>query len=254
MERSLELTEYFHLAFLRHLSQRLLGREYAVKGGICLRFFHRSPRLSQDLDLDIHPQVMVHTLRRAVDSILEARAFLASLASYGVLGLGVSRPKQTETTQRWKLALRLGPNTALSTKIEFSRRKAKIPYARGIPDAELLNHFKASPFATQYYDAVQMTAQKISALTSPTRHAARDLFDLHHLIYTVKANLEAIHTSVGLEAIHEAAYEVEKFSYRDFKEQVLPFLPETLILHYSESHAFEQLKLEVKQALTQIKP
>ena len=72
--RSFELRESFHLAFLRHLATRLFGRSYAVKGGICLRFFHRSPRLSQDLDLDISPEVRLKTLQNAVDSVLGGQA------------------------------------------------------------------------------------------------------------------------------------------------------------------------------------
>ena len=76
--RSFDLREFFHLALLRHLATRLSGRDYAVKGGICLRFFHRSPRLSQDMDVDIVSNVRLKTLQNAVDSILEGKAFAAS--------------------------------------------------------------------------------------------------------------------------------------------------------------------------------
>ncbi len=80
---SFEIREFFHLAFLRQLAHRLADRSYAVKGGICLRFFHRSPRLSEDMDIDIGG-VPVATLANTVERILEGRALAAALASLGV--------------------------------------------------------------------------------------------------------------------------------------------------------------------------
>ena len=82
--RSFELREFFHLALLRHLATRLSGRAYAVKGDICLRFFHRSPRLSQDIDIDIVSSVHFKTLQNAVDSILKGQAFAATLLQMGI--------------------------------------------------------------------------------------------------------------------------------------------------------------------------
>src|SRR5258708_3924220 len=163
---SFELRELFHLALLRHLGTRLSGRSYAVKGGICLRFFHRSPRLSEDMDLDIVSQMRVETLRNAVDSVIDGRAMLATLLPLGVTGLKVTKPKQTDTTQRWKVALQLSGGDSLPTKVEFSRRRDQIQYSTGIPDGQLLKQYKMPPFAAQYYDAAQMAAQKIRALAA----------------------------------------------------------------------------------------
>ncbi len=102
---SFELREYFHLNFLYHLSTRLAGRPYALKGGVCLRFFHRSPRLSEDMDLDVSSNIRQQTLENAVDSIIKNRSFLNPLMAKGIKNIATRKPKQTETTQRWKFTL-----------------------------------------------------------------------------------------------------------------------------------------------------
>src|SRR5689334_11303903 len=114
-----EAIEVFHLAFLGELGTKLDRALYAVKGGCNLRFFFASLRYSEDLDLDVH-KVSKDTLRRKVDQILGGRSLALTLAARRISIAGVSRPKQTETTQRWKLELSLP--AAAHTKIEFSRR------------------------------------------------------------------------------------------------------------------------------------
>ena len=69
MDPGFRIRESFHLQLLRLLVPRLASRPYAVKGGICLRFFHRSPRLSEDMDLDI-TGMPVQTLQKNVETVL----------------------------------------------------------------------------------------------------------------------------------------------------------------------------------------
>ena len=89
---SFELREVFHLGLLHHLGLRLAGRDYAVKGGVCLRFFHRSPRFSEDMDLDVSPKVRQKTLEDAMDAVLESRSFTGSLIPRGIARLHVRKP------------------------------------------------------------------------------------------------------------------------------------------------------------------
>lgn len=254
MQQSIELAELFHLHVLAQISRRLSGRAYALKGGICLRFFHRSPRLSQDMDLDVSPQVLVKTLQDAVDSILEGHSLVAVLAPWGVTRLRVTRPKQTQTTQRWKVSLEQGGGASVSTRIEFSRRRKEIPCLSGIPDAALLGRYRMPPFAAQFYDAIQMTAQKIAALAAPSRYAVRDLFDLHHLFFAASVNSAEVASCTRLEQVEEALEKIRLFTHRDFKQQVLPYLTETLAAHYSNPAAFEGLKEAVEEALLRLLP
>lgn len=242
---SFELREFFHLIVLRHLTIRLSGRAWAVKGGACLRFFHRSPRLSEDIDLDVISGVRLETLRNAVDSILESRSLMASLIPLGIIKVNITKPKQTQTTQRWKAALELAGDISLPTKIEFSRRQEHIVYSKGVPDAVVLDHYKLTPFGAQFYDATQMAVQKIIALASPGRYAVRDLFDLYHLLSVVKVKAGDIANFIDKQNVKRAADKSAHFSHKDFKEQVLPYLLEELIALYQDPHAFKRMQDEV---------
>lgn len=249
MEPSYDVREHFHLIFLRHLAGRLARRPYSLKGGVCLRFFHRSQRLSEDIDFDIGPQVPAGTLTKAVDSLIEARSFRASLLSAGITGLKVSKPKQTETVQRWKIGLALEGGHILPTKLEFSRRSRIIPFICGIPDPEIREHHRVPPFSTQYYDTATVARQKIEALASTSRNAVRDLFDLCHLMKEARLDLIQVAKGMPKEEIQKAADKLRSFSFRDFQEQVLPFLPPSMIAYFELRGSFDDMKNQVEHCL-----
>src|SRR3954471_22178362 len=95
--------EVFHLLFMRAFGARVDKALFALKGGCNLRFFFKSIRYSEDIDLDIQ-KVSVSTLRNNVDRILTAPAFRQTLRAQQIEVVRASSPKQTETTQRWKIA------------------------------------------------------------------------------------------------------------------------------------------------------
>lgn len=249
---SFEIREFFHLNLLNHLGLRLSGRSYAVKGGICLRFFHRSQRLSEDMDLDVDSKVRAKTLENAVDSVIDSRSFQSVLVPKGIARIEARKPKQTEITQRWKFSLYLNNEVSLPTKVEFSRRQKNIFFSSGIPDRELLAYYKMSPFAAQYYDSNSMCVQKILALSSSSRFAVRDLFDLHHLIFNVIVNLESVRERIDVKEIERATNKIGSFTFGDFKEQVFPFLTETLMNLYRDKNAFEKIRNSVEEKLVQL--
>jgi len=114
--------EQFHLLFLDQLGRKLDKRHYALKGGCNLRFYLRSIRYSEDMDLDLQ-FIPLDTLRDRVDQILTGASLARILQARGLTITHCSAPKQTETTQRWKLAIAVkGVDLTLHTKIEFSRR------------------------------------------------------------------------------------------------------------------------------------
>lgn len=249
--RSFELREFFHLTFLRHLTHRLAGRGYAVKGGICMRFFHRSPRLSEDMDLDVVSKMRVPTLQNSVDTVLNSRAFLSNLLQQGIIELGVSKPKQTDVTQRWKILLKL-EGDSLPTKIEFSRRSHDMDYQQGIPNAEVLGKYKSTPFAAQYYNEFHMVEQKIRALSAPSRNAVRDLFDLHHLFYVIGIDLNKAARMSEQKDIEAAIEKVDKFSFDLFRSQVLSYLTEDVMMAYSQVSDFKRLQDETNSKLLEM--
>ena len=44
--------ERFHLMFLRHFAAVISPGTICLKGGVNLRLYHNSPRLSEDIDFD----------------------------------------------------------------------------------------------------------------------------------------------------------------------------------------------------------
>ena len=249
MDKSFFLREMFHLAFLRSLAPRLAGRSYAVKGGICLRFFHRSPRLSEDMDLDVESRMPIQTLQKNVDVTLAQGAWRSTLKTHGVQEIAISKPKQTETTQRWKVGLILAGGERLATRLEFSRRQESLESEQGIPEAGLLSAMGMPPFASSFYGAAAMVRQKILALASPSRTAARDLFDLHHLFFQVRLDIRSLKDPLESGVVEKAIGKVEAFEPGDFRDQVLPFLPSDLAELYRTSDAFSELRQGVKDRL-----
>src|SRR5262245_29506010 len=113
----------FHLHFLRVLSGRDARGACVVKGGCNLRFFFGSARYSEDIDLDV-TGTAPGTLRNVVDGVLSSQALARLLAPAAIRVASVTRPKQTDTTQRWRVRL-THESSELPTKIEFSRREAE---------------------------------------------------------------------------------------------------------------------------------
>lgn len=119
--------ELFHLQLLRLLGTGPVKSHIALKGGCNLRFFFGSVRYSEDMDLDVAPKLEAYALRERMDGILAGAALHAALRSANVEITRVSAPKQTDTTQRWKIGLRARDRAGvpLHTKVEFSRRPAR---------------------------------------------------------------------------------------------------------------------------------
>src|SRR3954467_6554210 len=118
-----QVVEFFHLHFVPLLCSGPDKDRFTIKGGCNLRFFFESVRYSEVIDLDVE-RVPVHTLKEKVGKILEGPALRLPLKSRGISVGEVSAPKQTETTQRWKVGLTAGGRSLpLHQKIEFSRRK-----------------------------------------------------------------------------------------------------------------------------------
>ncbi|MDD4955835.1 MAG: nucleotidyl transferase AbiEii/AbiGii toxin family protein, partial [Candidatus Omnitrophica bacterium] len=119
----LQLREIFHLEFLRWFGKRINPRNYALKGGVNLRFFFNSFRYSEDMDLDISG-IRINSLKDEVMKILTALSFSETLKSFGIEKIvppDISKAKQTQTTQRFKVHLLTSAGEDLFTKIEFSR-------------------------------------------------------------------------------------------------------------------------------------
>jgi predicted nucleotidyltransferase component of viral defense system len=241
--------EQFHLLFLSQISRRLDKRLLVVKGGCNLRFFFRSIRYSEDMDLDIG-NVEPHVLRDKVREVLSSRPFEQILEARGAGIEHTTEHKQTDTTQRWKLGLRVrGTSVPLPTKVEFSRRGLDEGVAFGSVDANLIGAYRLPPLMLSHYDAATAFRQKVGALAGRAETQARDVFDLHHLL--------AVGAAAGVvadldEAVRErAAANALSVDFGRFKGQVLGYLAPGDQARFDAPSVWDSMVLEVVQALGQ---
>jgi predicted nucleotidyltransferase component of viral defense system len=239
--------EIFHLLFLRAFGARVDKTLFALKGGCNLRFFLKSIRYSQDMDLDIH-KMASGTLRNNVNRLLEAPSFAQALQAQGIEITKTSLPKQTETTQRWKLTLRIATSgTEVPTKIEFSRRGLSDERAVESVDAEIIRTYRLYQVIVQHYSVRAAFAQKVSALALREQVQSRDVFDLKLLLDAGGAGqpLPAA-AAAHLAAAIDNALVVD---YDAFAGQVLAFLEPEYQEHYRDKRAWADLQAQVIDGL-----
>ena len=235
--------EIFHLLFLRAFGARVDKALFALKGGCNLRFFLKSIRYSEDMDLDIQT-MSVGTLRSNVSHVLEAPSFAQVLRTQGIEIARTSQPKQTETTQRWKLTLRLTDSGAeVPTKIEFSRRGLDGERAAESVDAGIIRTYRLYPVIVQHYSAHTAFAQKISALALREQLQSRDVFDLKLLLNTRGAEQPLpAKAAASLDAAIDNALAVD---YDAFAGQVLAFLDPDYQEYYGSRKVWAELREQV---------
>ena len=243
-----QTVEFFHLVFLRGLVARGEDKSLiALKGGCNLRFFHRSIRYSEDMDLDLG-EIEALVLRDKVREVLASRPFAQILEARGIRIDHVTEHKQTDTTQRWKLGLRVkGAAVPLPTKIEFSRRGLDEGVAFGSVDANLARAYQLPPLMVSHYDGATAFRQKVGALAGRRETQARDVFDLHHLRGAGgAANAVAqLDPRMAERAIANAL----TVDFGMFKSQVLAYLPLADQAHFDSSEVWDTIVLEVVESL-----
>ncbi|MFN8790502.1 MAG: nucleotidyl transferase AbiEii/AbiGii toxin family protein [Bdellovibrionales bacterium] len=228
--------ELFHLNFCRFLDQNLEKGLYSIKGGCNLRFNYQSIRYSEDLDIDVKT-VAVKTLENKVDKILRSGPLLQALKQKGIEIVQSTKPKQTETVQRWKVQIQIGSLT-LPTKIEFSRRGLDQEVIYGPVSAQLISDYKLFPILCSYYGLETATEQKVKALIYRSETQARDLFDLD-LLLKKKPKRKMKATRQEKETALENAMSV---SFPDFQGQVVSYLMPEYQDYYANKKVWENLK------------
>ena len=239
--------EIFHLLFLRAFGARVDKDLFALKGGCNLRFFLKSIRYSEDMDLDIQTMA-VGTLQNNVNRLLETPAFVQILRAQGIELAKTAQPKQTETTQRWKLTLRVTESGAeVPTKIEFSRRGLDDEKAVESVDAGIIRTYRLYPVIVQHYTVHAALAQKVAALALREQVQSRDVFDLKLLMDAGGAErpLPAIATAHLAAAIDNAM----AVDYDAFAGQVLAYLEPEYHGHYGSKQAWNELQEQVVNGL-----
>ena len=243
----IRFVEQLHLLFLAQLSRRVNPSLFVLKGGCNLRFFHRSVRYSEDLDLDLGA-IGAQTFRDKVREVFASRPFAHILEARGIHVDRVTEPKQTETTQRWKLGLRVeGAAAPLPTKIECSRRGLDDGVVIGSVDPHVARAYQLPPLMVSHYDAATALRQKIGALAGRRETQARDVFDVHHLFATGAAlgAAKALDRNVAGRACARAM----TIDFGTFKSQVLAYLAPDEQLAFDSPSVWDTIVLEVVDAL-----
>jgi len=242
----IQAVEQFHLLFLSHFGARIDKQLYALKGGCNLRFYWKSIRYSEDLDFDIHIIARI-TLQKKVNGILKDLGFARVLTAYELGIVQFSEPKQTDTTQRWKVKIQTtASGLQFPTKIEFSRRKFQAGLAYEAIDPEIIRAYNLRPIFASHYDLETAFAQKFEALVGRSETQARDVFDLAHLFdrgakgSRVKKNDELIKTALN---------QTLSIPFAQFKSQVVAYLAGEYHDYYSTKKAWETLQEKVVAVL-----
>jgi predicted nucleotidyltransferase component of viral defense system len=235
--------EYFHLQFLYFLPMVLEPKLFCIKGGCNLRFFFSSIRYSEDLDLDVST-IAPKTLEKKIDKILKNVALISALQAVGLEISDVTKPKQTSTTQRWKMQL-LSQKTGrkVHTKIEFSRRGIDTGLIIERVSQAVLDEYLMPRFSLPHYSKERAFAQKINALIHRTEPQARDVFDLDLLI-SQKSKMPA-GEKLSPEEIKLATNTILEMSYEEYLSKVVAYLkPEHQII-YEDQELWGQIQLRI---------
>jgi len=241
--------ELFHLMFLRHFSMQIDSNLYAIKGGCNLRFFFGTVRYSEDLDIDVCT-IAQETLESKVNKLLSSPPLLKVLQGYGITQLEVSTPKQTPTTQRWKIQLHTEQaELPYHTKIEFSRRNKKIETEMASVDMRLCQVYRLPPIRLSHYGLTNAITQKVLALAHRSLTQARDIFDLYLLLHLNRPNLSFSFEKNTLAKAEEALLSI---GFSDYKSQVVNFLEVEEQAIYNDQDYWSKISNEVFQYLNGI--
>jgi predicted nucleotidyltransferase component of viral defense system len=213
--------ELFHLMFLRQFSAQINANLYGVKGGCNLRFFFGSARYSEDLGIDVC-KISPETLENKVSKLLASISLKKLLRPYGISQLDVTSPKQTPTTQRWKIQIHVeNASLPFHTKIEFSRRNEKMTPILANISREICQTYRLPPMRLAHYGLEDAITQKIIALGHRLQTQSRDVFDLYHLLHIGTPNLSYHFEKETLNLAEEALLSID---FGDYRSQVVNFL------------------------------
>ncbi len=248
----LQIREVFHLEFLRWFSRKLEADCYCLKGGVNLRFFFKSIRYSEDMDIDMIG-ARVDKVKKIVMEILSISGFSDSLKSFGIEKIvppDITKAKQTETTQRFKIHLLTSAGEDLFTKIEFSRRGLKGTAIVEPVATPILRSYKMAPLLVPHYDANSAVIQKIHAMAQRSVLQARDIFDLFWLSSQCDGTAwERFSGKIVLKTAHDNIFQV---GFTQFRDTVVAYLGDEDKKAYSSPEVWDEIKLKTAHFLEEL--
>lgn len=245
-----KIIELFHLAFFQVLQARLDQSRYVVKGGANLRYYFESLRYSEDVDLDA-VAIEPWRLEEKIDAVLVSRAMELLLRTVDLTVEQVTKPKQTETTQRWKLSLAVRGRAPLRTRIEFSHREADPRRVlEAVPDRVVAPYALRAP-TMFHYSADAAIEQKIEALARRSETQARDVFDLELLL---RRHRDAVRPGRMKRRLLDAAVErAFELPFEAFQDQVVSFLDPDAVELYNDRSEWARMQEFVGEQLMELR-
>ncbi len=245
-----QVIEIFHLLFVQALTVNA-SNWFVLKGGANLRYFFQSDRYSNDIDFDFFTKPD-WSVGETVDKVLSGGALAALLRRQDLEIAEVTKPKQTATTRKWKVALSRSElkKDLVRTKIEFSGRNEPDKDRRFevIPEV-VLNTYGVSSISLSHYGQTAALEQKIAALALRSETKARDVFDLELLL-----RLHRVAGSPSLESTYalDAAARAQEVAYQSFCSEVLPFLYDDVASLYQNEETWILMRDSVGSSLIEI--
>jgi predicted nucleotidyltransferase component of viral defense system len=218
---------------------------WSLKGGVNLRLFFKSNRYSEDIDIDVKT-ISVDSLKKKVIKILISPSFINNLKTFGIREIKIpdlTKAKQTDTTQRFKIYLLTSTGGDYFTKIEFSRRGfTGAPFVESIP-ASVLRQYGIMPFLVSHYPGYIAVIQKISAILSRQSIQPRDIFDLYLLSSQVKLSefKNLFFTKRDFLKVSENIMSVDFYLFRDL---VVEYMSDEDRKIYGSPVAWDDIKLK----------
>ena len=243
--------EGFQAAFLEVATATLPLTEYAVKGGVNMRFFFGSVRSSKDMDFDYLGD-RFRTWDDRVNALFDGRALDRLLQLRGIRITALNRlKKQTDVTRRWTLLLATETVRDASSKVEFSARQTGRGTTAGretaTVDPELARTLGMGRVALQHYVPSAAILQKVDALRQRTHTEPRDVFDLDHLIRRFPHALAQ--ASLDPDRIESAVARARSLTYDEYESAVVPYLEEELWPIVGSPEAWDAMRVRVARAL-----
>ena len=253
MYTQLQAREVFHLEFLRWFSRKVKSKYYALKGGVNLRFFYKSLRYSEDMDLDASG-IQKYILQDSVMKILGSASFQSALKPFGIERVvlpDIAKAKQTKTTQRFKIHLINYAGEDLFTKIEFSRRGFNGEIVTESVSNNITRMYKLPPLIVPHYTIDSAVKQKIKAINMRAVTQARDIFDLYALSSqykdSKKESLQLSHSE-----LKEAREKIFDISFEEFRDTVVAYFMDEEQNIYGNKEIWDEIKLTTSHFLEEL--
>jgi predicted nucleotidyltransferase component of viral defense system len=180
-----QVVESFHLALMTVLAER--GRDaFVLKGGASLRFFLKSVRYSEDVDIDV-PTMEQWRFTEKIKAAVESESLKRLLALLGTEMTQGYRKDSSATKEDWPFELTHSDlPVSARTRLEVSYRESNYPDDASFADKpadEIVAPYARSlraPLIRRYRIDVAMS-QKVRALYGRKETQPRDVFDLDFL-------------------------------------------------------------------------